>query len=447
MHESDFLVIGGGSGGIAAANRAASYGASVALIEKAKLGGTCVNVGCVPKKVMWYASEIATTVQEAQDYGFELTYHGLDWATLVTKRHAYIARLNDVYANGLNKNGVTHIQGQAEFIDAHTVTVAGTQYRGKQILIATGGKPSIPKIPGAQLGITSDDFFALKQQPKKVAVLGAGYIAVELAGMLHGLGSDTTLIVRKQSPLRNFDPLIIETLVSTLEKQGLPLLTNHVPSALEQQEDGTITIQFEHGGNLAGFDTVLWAVGRIPETQLNLAAAGVELDKRGYIVTDKWQTSSVSHIHAVGDVSGRVQLTPVAIAAGRRLANRLFDNQQDYLDYENIPTVVFSHPPIGTVGLTEPAAIEQFGKDQIKVYTARFTPMRDSLLTHQLPTAMKLITLGAEEKVIGCHMLGAGADEILQGFAVAIKMGACKRDLDNTVAIHPTSAEEFVTMK
>lgn len=444
----DYLAIGGGSGGIASSNRASMYGKKCALIESDRLGGTCVNVGCVPKKVMWYAAHIAEALQDiAPAYGFQTPSYQFDWGTLVAHRDAYIKRLNDIYDNTLNKNSVDVIRGHARFIDAHTVEVNGEQYTADHILIAVGGEPAIPDIPGAQLGIDSDGFFRLQQCPQRVAVIGAGYIAVELAGVLHALGSETHLFVRQATPLRHFDPLLSSALVDAMQAQGLSLHPHSTPKSLHKNDDGSITLTLENGQQHT-VDEVIWAVGRRPKLeQLNLAATGVVLDERGYIQTDKYQNTNIPGIYAVGDVTGRIELTPVAIAAGRRLSERLFNNKPDeHLNYDNVPTVVFSHPPIGTVGLSEPEAREQYG-DAVKVYQSSFTSMYTAITEHRQMTKMKLVCVGPDEKVVGIHGIGMGMDEILQGFAVALKMGATKKDLDNTVAIHPSAAEEFVTMR
>lgn len=444
----DYIAIGGGSGGIASANRAAMHGKKVALIEAKALGGTCVNVGCVPKKAMWFAGQIADALKYGPDYGFDTTLNHFSWSKLVESRQAYISRIHHSYDNVLAKNGITVIRGFARFVDAHTVEVNGERYSADHILIATGGRPEIPAIPGAELGITSDGFFALTEQPKRVAVVGAGYIAVEIAGVLHALGTETHLLVRKHGPLRSFDPMVQETLVEVMAQEGPKLHTHAQPKELLRNADGSLTLHLEDGRHLT-VDCLIWAIGREPATdQLNLAATGIELDERGYIPTDKYQNTQVPGIYAVGDNTGRVQLTPVAVAAGRRLSERLFNNKPEaHLDYRLIPTVVFSHPPIGTIGLTEPEALAEYGEANIKVYKSQFTAMYSALTQHRQPTRMKLVCAGPEEKVVGLHGIGFGMDEILQGFGVAMKMGATKADFDNCVAIHPTSAEEFVTMR
>ncbi|MER2471069.1 glutathione-disulfide reductase [Photorhabdus laumondii] len=445
----DYIAIGGGSGGIASINRAAMYGQKCALIEAKALGGTCVNVGCVPKKVMWHAAQIAESIhQYGPDYGFDATINRFNWKTLIASRTAYIDRIHQSYGRGLGNNKVDVIQGFARFVDAHTVEVNGEKITADHILIATGGRPVQPDIPGAEYGIDSDGFFALEEMPKRVAVVGAGYIAVEIAGVLHALGSETHLFVRQHAPLRSFDPMIVETLLEVINTEGPTLHTESVPKSVSKNADGSLTLQLQNGKEQT-VDTLIWAIGREPATDnLNLSVAGVELNEKGYIRVDEYQNTNVKSIYAVGDNTGAVELTPVAVAAGRRLSERLFNNKpEEHLDYTNIPTVVFSHPPIGTVGLTEPQAKAQFGEEQVKTYQSSFTAMYTAVTQHRQPCRMKLVCVGPEEKIVGIHGIGFGMDEMLQGFAVALKMGATKKDFDNTVAIHPTAAEEFVTMR
>lgn len=443
----DCIAIGGGSGGLAAARRAASHGARAAVIEGGALGGTCVNVGCVPKKVMWNAAHTLDAVHRAPDYGMTLRYHGLDWATLAERRAAYIERLNGIYARNLDNDGVTHIRGYARFVDANAVEVDGNRYTADHFVIATGGRPVLPDVPGAELGIDSDGFFALREQPRRAAVVGAGYIAVELAGVLAGLGTETSLVVRRHAPLRDFDPVIQEGLQEALPQHGVDLVTHFTPARLDRAGDGSLTLIAEDGRVVDGLDTVVWAVGRRANTaSLGLEAAGVATDGAGQVPVDEWQQTNVPGIYSLGDVTGRVPLTPVAIATGRRLGDRLFGGQKDRrMDFENVPTVVFSHPPIGTVGMTEDEARQQYG-DAVTCFSTTFVAMDYALSDHKPRTRMKLVTVGDEQRVVGCHIMGIGADEMLQGFAVAVKMGATKRDFDETVAIHPTSAEEMVTM-
>ncbi|MEL7186125.1 MAG: glutathione-disulfide reductase [Pseudomonadota bacterium] len=443
----DLLVIGGGSGGIAHARRAAEYGANAAVIEYGPLGGTCVNVGCVPKKVMWYAAHLAHEMHHARDYGFDVDVNGHDWAKLKSGRDAYIKRLNGIYERNLDNSGVSYLQGAGRFVDAKTVAVGDTRYTADRIVIATGGQPIVPDIPGAEHGITSDSFFELEEQPQRVLVAGSGYIAVELAGVFNGLGSDVQLVVRKDSVLRSFDSMLSDELMQAMRASGIKLDTGVTPESLERTGDGLV-LHAADGRSYGPVDAVLWAVGRSPNSQnLDAENAGIHMDERGFIPTDKFQQTNVEHIFALGDVTGRDALTPVAIAAGRRLADRLYGGMDGrHLDYELIPTVIFSHPTIGTIGMTEAAAREEYG-DDVKVYTSGFVGMYYALGDDKVRSAMKLIVTGPDERIVGMHIIGDGSDEMLQGFAVAIRMGATKKDFDDTVAIHPTSAEELVTMR
>jgi len=444
----DLIAIGGGSGGLSVAERAARYGAKCAVVEKGPMGGTCVNAGCVPKKVMWFGASIAHTLAEAASYGFQVGEKRFDWGKLKASRDAYVKGINDWYHTYLSDSNIDEIVGSAQFVDARTIEVAGQQYSADHIVIAAGGAPMIPDSEGAELGISSDGFFELEQLPCRTAVVGSGYIAVELAGMLNALGSDVTMLLRREHLLRNFDATLRENLMEEMLGDGIDILARAQVKKVLREADGSLCIECENGQRLEGFDELIWAIGRYPLTQdLNLQAAGVVVDDKGYIPTDKFQQTNLEAVYAIGDVTGQAQLTPVAIAAGRRLSDRLFGGMTDrHLAYENIPTVVFSHPPIGTVGLTESVARDRHG-DSVKVYQTRFTAMYNALTERKQKTAMKLVTVGAQEKVVGCHVIGPGADEMLQGFAVAIRMGASKKDLDDTVAIHPTSAEELVTMR
>ncbi|XP_025250636.1 glutathione reductase, mitochondrial isoform X4 [Theropithecus gelada] len=375
----DYLVIGGGSGGLASARRAAELGARAAVVESHKLGGTCVNVGCVPKKVMWNTAVHSEFMHDHADYGFPSCEGKFNWRVIKEKRDAYVSRLNTIYQNNLTKSHIEIIRGHAAFTSdpKPTIEVSGKKYTAPHILIATGGVPSIPhesQIPGASLGITSDGFFQLEELPSRSVIVGAGYIAVEIAGILSALGSKTSLMIRHDK--------------------------------------------------------------------------GIQTDDKGHIIVDEFQNTNVKGIYAVGDVCGKALLTPVAIAAGRKLAHRLFEHKEDSkLDYNNIPTVVFSHPPIGTVGLTEDEAIHKYGEENVKIYSTSFTPMYHAVTKRKTKCVMKMVCANKEEKVVGIHMQGLGCDEMLQGFAVAVKMGATKADFDNTVAIHPTSSEELVTLR
>jgi len=443
----DLISIGGGSGGLACAQRAAEYGAKAAVIESHRLGGTCVNVGCVPKKVMWNAASVALSLADAADYGFDIDVRDNDWTVLKQKRDAYIARLNGIYARNLGAKGVTHMHGSARFVDSHTVEVDGTRMTAPHIVIATGGVPIVPDLPGAGLGISSDGFFALERRPKRVAIVGSGYVACELAGAFHELGSQVELFIRKDHVLTHFDVMLGTSLMREMRAAGMTVHEHVIPAAIREKSSGK-TLVAADGREFAGFDAVLWAVGRAPNVAgLDLPRAGVRQGGGDFIVTDEFQNTNIPGIYAIGDVTGRAALTPVAIAAGRRLSDRLFNGESDRrLDYSSIATVVFTHPPIGTVGLTESEARAKYG-NAVKVYVADFTPMYHALTTRKTRTDMKLVCVGPEQRIVGCHVIGTGADEMMQGFAVAVRMGATKRDFDDTVAIHPTSSEELVTMR
>jgi glutathione reductase (NADPH) len=445
----DLVVIGGGSGGLAAAQRAAEHGARVVLIESGRLGGTCVNVGCVPKKISWYAAELARALRDAPEYGFRLEVAGHDFGVLKTKRDAYLARLNEIYAANLAQRKVELLRARAQFVDGRSVQAAGRVLTADHIVIATGGRPRLPAIPGAELGITSDGFFELASRPQRVAVVGSSYIAIELSGIFAGLGADTTLVLRGDTALKTFDDMLGETALGMLRDAGVEVVLHAPPAALTRARRGELELQSRDGRHLGPFDCVLWAIGRAAAVaELALEKAGVALDVSGFVATDKYQATSGSGIYAIGDVTGRVQLTPVAIAAGRRLADRLFGGQSGrHLDYENIPTVVFGHPPIGTVGLSEKSARERYGHANISVFRSSFVPLYNALTAAKPRSHMKLVTAGSEQRIVGLHVVGPGADEMLQGFAVAVRMGATKKDFDDTVAIHPTCAEEFVTMR
>ena len=443
----DLISIGGGSGGLACAQRAAEFGAKAAVIEPHRLGGTCVNVGCVPKKVMWNAASVALSLRDANDYGFDVKVGENDWAEIKRKRDAYVVRLNHIYERNLAAKGVAYVRGAARFLDAHTVEVNGQRLSARHVVIATGGKAMLPPIPGGELGISSDGFFDLETRPQRVAVVGSGYIACELAASFQELGSQVEQFVRKDRLLTNFDAMLGKSLMREVRAQGMVVHERTVPAAVRDAA-GKKTLVAADGREFAGFDCVLWAIGREANVaSLDLGAAGVAVDDGNFVITDTIQKTNVAGVYAIGDVTGRTALTPVAIAAGRRLSGRLFGGLASrHLDYNLIPTVIFTHPPIGTVGATEAEARAQYG-DAVKVYVADFTPMYHALTTRKTHTDMKLVCAGPEQRIVGCHILGLGADEMLQGFAVAIRMGATKADFDDTVAIHPTSAEELVTMR
>jgi glutathione reductase (NADPH) len=448
MNQIDFLVLGGGSGGIASARRAAGHGARVVVVERGRLGGTCVNVGCVPKKIFFNASAIAEAIADAPSYGFSAKLEAFDWAHAKRGRDRYVERLNAIYRSNLEKAGVEIVQGTGRLVDANTLEVDGRHLTARHVLIATGGRPSVPSAPGAELGITSDGFFELESRPERVAIIGAGYVAVELAGIFRSLGSETTLAIRNDEYLRDFDAMLRQALMVEMTSQGIEIVTCEEVERIDR-DDGTLAFTTKSQRRCSGFDTVVWAVGRDPNTEgLGLDAAGVETKDDGFIRVDDFQNTTRAGIYAVGDVTGRVELTPVAIAAGRRLADRLFGGEMDArLDYENVPSVVFSHPPIGTVGVSEERAREIYGSEAVKVYSHRFTNLYFALTERKPRTWVKLVVAGPNERVVGVHVIGMAADELIQGFAVAVKMGATKAQLDQTIGIHPTAAEELVTMR
>lgn len=442
----DLIVLGGGSGGLAAAFRAARHGARVAMLEPGALGGTCVNVGCVPKKALWYAAQLAQEQQLARDYGFATNPGPFDWEHFRQLRQNYIDGIRQRYATRLAEAGIQVFAETGRFVSPDTVaTSCGDELRATQILIATGGRPRRLDLPGFDLGLVSDDIFALHHLPRRIAVIGGGYIAVEFAGLLRALGSEVTLHVRHRM-LNDFDAELVDVLGERMREQGITITGQVQVSGLHREGDD-IVIDDEVNGPCGPYDAVLWAVGRVPNSdRLDLDAAGVHVDEGGHVVTDAWQTTNVPGISAVGDVTERPQLTPVAVAAGRRLADRLFGRQPDSrLDYENIPTVVFAEPPLAMIGMTE-AQAREFHGDQVHVYRSRFTPLQLAVAGRMFPSLMKILCVGEDERVVGIHVLGPGADEMLQGFAVAMKLGLRKRDLDATVAIHPSSAEELVLM-
>jgi glutathione reductase (NADPH) len=447
-YDYDLAVIGGGSGGIACVRRAAEYGARTVLVEAGVIGGTCVNVGCVPKKIMWNAARVADSLRDMPGYGFSAELRGHDWSTLKQGRDAYVARLNDIYERSLASNRVELVRGRGRLTGPRTVEVEGRSFSAANIVLATGGRPMWPPIPGCELGITSDEFFELPARPERVVVVGSGYVGVELAGIFAALGSRVTQVIRGETVLKSFDAMLGAAAVRALREDGVEFVMNTWPKALERTPDGALELVLADGERLPPADCVLWCMGRLPcVEELGLDAAGVKLDAYGFIATDAMQATNVAGIFAVGDVTGRVPLTPVAIAAGRRLADRVFGGQTDrHLSYENIPTVIFTHPPIGTVGLTEAAARAKYG-EAVRIFTSSFVPMYHALTPKKGRAQMKLVTVGPEQRIVGAHIIGAGADEMLQGFAVAVRMGATKKDFDDTVAIHPTVAEELVTMR
>lgn len=455
--EVDYCVIGIGSGGIASARRAAKYGAKVIAIESKRYGGTCVNVGCVPKKVTWNAAAIAETFRDARAYGFGgYETPTFDWPLFKKKRDAYVLRLNGIYEKNLDRDKIEHLKGRAKMVSNNEVEVAleegGTQrVKAKHILIATGGRPHMPKIPGVEHCISSDGFFDLEQQPKSIAVSGAGYIGVEMAGMLHSLGTKVHFFIRGKTLLRHFDPMIQDAVTKEYVRQGTSLHKESEITKVELLDNGLKRVTYEDHAtkttSTVDVETVLFAIGRSPEIEdLHVKDLGMKLNEKNHIIVDKFQDTSIPNVHAIGDVCDRGhELTPVAIAAGRRLSDRIFGGKEGrYLEYENIPSVVFAHPEIGSIGLTEPEAREKYG-EQVKIYKTEFTGMYYAMMEPEDkgPTAYKIICVGPEEKVVGLHILGQSSAEILQGFGVAIKMGATKADFDNCVVRTASVSCEF----
>ncbi len=445
----DLISIGAGSGGISAAERAAEYGKNCLVIESNVVGGTCVNVGCVPKKIMWNAANLAHALSDARDYGFDVSHKGLNWTKLIEQRQNYISGITNWYGDYLKNSKIDYIEGKATFVDSKTLAVNGEQFTADHIVVAPGGYPITPDISGAELGMTSDGFFAMTEQPKHIAIVGSGYIAVELAGLMSSLGTQVTLLIRKGHVLGGFDPILSDTLAEVIQDDdNIVLLSTTEVESVVKNEQGQLTLHCTKNQQVNQVDALIWAIGRTPNTAaLNLNAAGVKMDAQGFIPSDEFEQTNVEGIYSLGDVNRKASLTPVAIAAARRLSDRLFNNMPDRkLDYSNIPTVVFSHPPIATIGLTEEQAHNAYGHS-VKIFSTSFTPMSHAFTEHKSPVAMKLICEGPNKKIVGCHLIGPGVDEMMQGFAVAIKMGATKDDFDNTIAIHPCSAEELVTMR
>jgi glutathione reductase (NADPH) len=445
----DYIVIGAGSGGLGSAFRAARHGARVALIERDRVGGTCVNVGCVPKKAMWYLAEAAEQIALARSYGFELPSGPVDWNHFVTEREAYIDRIHGSYDRRLAAADIARFNGSGRLLGKGRVAVGDQILRASHILLATGGSATHLAIPGAERAIDSDGFFALRSQPRRVALIGSGYIAVELAGVFAALGSEVAIVVRGPRLLSHFDEELGMVLAERLAEQRIQIHTACPVTALEPGDDATTTLRLTGGESLGPFDCVIQAIGRHPNSaDLGLEHTAVEIDAYGHVKVNAQQDTAEAGVHALGDLTGPIALTPVAIAQGRKLADRLFGGQPEAcFDPNLVPSVVFSHPPVATIGMSEAEAVACHGRDAVRIYRARFTPMQWSLAgRRQAQTFMKMVCVGGEEKVIGLHLIGPGVDEMLQGFAVAIKMGACKADFDATIAIHPTSSEELVLL-
>lgn len=445
-YEFDLFVIGAGSGGVRAARFTAGFGAKVAVAESRYLGGTCVNVGCVPKKLLVYGAHFAEDFEQASGFGWSLGEADFDWATLIANKDREINRLNGIYRNLLVNSGVTLIEGHAKITGPNEVEINGQRHTAKHILIATGGWPQIPDIPGHEHAISSNEAFFLKELPKRVLVVGGGYIAVEFAGIFHGLGAKTSLLYRGEMFLRGFDGAVRKHLHEELIKRGMDVQFNADIERIDKQADGSLKATLKDGRELIA-DCVFYATGRRPMLDnLGLENTGVKLDKRGFVEVDDLYQSAEPSILAIGDVIGRVQLTPVALAEGMAVARRLFKPEQYRpVDYQMIPTAVFSLPNIGTVGLSEEQAIEAGHK--VQIFESSFRPMKLTLTECQERTLMKLVVDADTDKVLGCHMVGPEAGEIVQGLAIALKAGATKQHFDETIGVHPTAAEEFVTMR
>ncbi|GAB2559793.1 glutathione-disulfide reductase [Rhodanobacter koreensis] len=442
----DLIVLGAGSAGLATAFRAAQHGARVTLLDPGALGGTCVHRGCVPKKALWFAAQLAQAQQLALEFGFALQPGPLDWERFRGLRQRYIDAIDQRYAQRLQEAGVELLRQAGRFVATDTIELSdGHRLQASQIVIATGARPRQLALPGFEQGMVSDDMFALHALPRRIAIVGGGYVAVEFAGLLRALGSEIDVLAHGRL-LQGFDEELVRALVQQMGAQGIRVDHHSAIRAARRTPDG-IVLEDVSAGTRGPYDALLWAVGRVPNTEaLGLDAVDVRIDENGHVLVDGWQNTNVAGIHAVGDVTARKALTPVAVASGRRLADRLFGGQPDArLDYEHIPSVVFAEPPLGMVGLTEEQARNRYG-DAVRIHGSRFTPMQWALAGRQEQSVMKLVCVGAEEQVVGIHALGPGVDEMLQGFAVALKLGLCRRDLEATVAIHPTSAEELVLL-
>ena len=440
----DLFVIGAGSGGVRASRMSASFGARVAVAEDRYLGGTCVNVGCIPKKLLTYAAHYADDFEDARAYGWSLEGRSFDWPTLVANKDKEIARLNGVYAKLLDDAGVRRIEARARIVDPHTVEAGGKTYTSERLLVATGSWPTLPEIPGVELAITSNEAFHLKELPRRVLVAGGGYIAVEFAGIFHGLGAHVVQTHRGELFLRGFDDDVRSALAGEMTRRGIELRFGHVPKRIERA--GAALRAVLDDGSAYEVDQVLYAIGRAPNTKgLGLAELGVRLGPLGEVVVDELSRSSLDNLYAIGDATNRLNLTPVAIHEAMALARTLYGRQRTPVDHENVPSAVFSQPQIGAVGLTEAAARARYGK--LDVYKTSFRPLRHTLTGRSEQTTMKLVVDQKSQRVVGAHMVGPDAGEIVQGIAIAVKMGATKAQFDATVGIHPTLAEEFVTMR
>ena len=444
MYDYDFFVMGAGSGGVRACRIAAAHGARVAVAEERYLGGTCVNVGCVPKKLLVYASHFGEDFEDAAGFGWKVGERRFDWATLIANKNDEISRLNGIYERLLKSSGVTIIDGSARLEDAHTVAVGDQRYTAEYILVAVGGWPVVPELPGKEHAVTSNEAFFLEGLPRRVIVVGGGYIAVEFAGIFHGLGAEVTQLYRGPLFLRGFDDDIRAFLADEMKKKGIDVRFDASVRELARNGDG-VRATLGDGSTLEA-DLVMYATGRAPNTAgIGLDVVGVELNAKGAVVVDEYSKSSVDNIYAVGDVTDRINLTPVAIREGQAVAETLFNDNPSKADHADVPSAVFSQPPIGTVGLTEAQARQRHG--DVDIYKSSFRAMKHTLGGRDEKTFMKLVVDRASDRVVGCHMAGADAGEIIQGIGIAVKCGATKAQFDATVGIHPTTAEELVTMR
>jgi glutathione reductase (NADPH) len=441
----DLFVIGAGSGGVRASRVAAGFGARVAIGEQYRVGGTCVIRGCIPKKLLVYAAHFREDFADAAGFGWSVGEPEFSWSRLIANKNAEIARLESVYVGLLEKAGVAILRGTARIVDAHAVEVDGRRITAKYILVATGARPSLPRIPGAELAITSNEAFELSALPRRILIVGGGYIAVEFAGIFNGLGSEVTLSYRGAQILRGFDDDVRHHLAAEMAKRGIRILLHIAVEGIERRADGALVARFADGSRVE-CDAVMYATGRVPNTRdLGLEEAGAELGENGEVVVDKYSASSAPSVYAVGDVTDRVNLTPVAIREGQAVALTLFGGSPTPIDHIDVPTAVFSQPPVGTVGLTEGEAKEQFA--EVEIYTAVFRPLKATLSGRDERTLMKLVVDAASQRVVGAHMVGPDAPEVIQGVGIAVKAGLKKAEFDATVGIHPTAAEEFVTLR
>jgi glutathione reductase (NADPH) len=443
-YDFDMITIGAGSGGVASSRRAGSYGARVAICEERRVGGTCVLRGCVPKKLLVYGAQFAEAFADASGFGWTVVPPSFDWPALIEAKDKEIGRLSQIYITMLKNSGVEIIDGHAALVDPHTIEIGGRAYTAENILIATGSWPETPQIPGIEHVISSNEALDLAELPRRIIIVGGGYIAVEFAGIFNGLGSEVVELIRRDELLHGFDDDIRVALGQEMRGRGVELHSRtHVARIEERAEGYAVTTTT---GREFTADLVMYATGRAPNTNgLGLPEVGVETNADGAVIVDKWQRSSVPNIYAIGDATDRINLTPVAIAEGRALAETLFNHNPTNMDHENVPSAVFSQPPIGAVGLTEDRARRQYG--EVDIYLARFKPMKNTLSGREERTLMKLIVDPRSDRVVGCHMLGPDAPEIIQGLAIAVKCGATKKQFDQTVGIHPSAAEEFVTMR